>query len=54
MEFLAIIVGGEGPNEWEEEVKIDYADDFMDAAIQAQGYAEEMQGFVYSLELSTQ
>lgn len=53
MEFLAVIVGGEGPNTWEEEVKIEYADDFMDAAHQAQGHAEEMRGFVFSLELSS-
>lgn len=34
MEFLAVIVGGEGPDTWEEEVKIDYANNFMDAALQ--------------------
>ncbi len=53
MEFLAVIVGGEGPDTWEEEVKIDYADNFMDAARQAQGHADEMRGFVFSLETST-
>ncbi len=53
MEFLEIIQGGEGPDEWEEEMKIEYADDFMDAATQAQGHAEEMRGFVFSLELSS-
>ena len=52
MEFLAIIQGGIGPDEWEEELKIEFADDFMDAAVQAQGYAEEMNGFVYSIEMA--
>ena len=50
MEFLAVIVGGVGPDTWEEEVKVDCADDFMDAARQAQGHADEMCGFVFSLE----
>ena len=52
MKFLAVIVGGTGPNTWEKEVEIDYADDFMDAARQAQGHADEMRGFVFSIETS--
>jgi hypothetical protein len=52
MNFLAIIVGGEGPDTWEREREITHAVDFMDAAQQAQAQADELGGFVFSLEQS--
>ncbi len=52
MKYLAIIIGGTGPNTWEREHEIDHADNFMDAAQQAQNQADEMSGHVYSLEQS--
>jgi len=43
--YLAFIIGGEGPDVWDREVKIS-AVDFMDAATQAQGRAEELHGWL--------
>lgn len=50
MNYIAVIHGGEGPDVWDREVEI-YGDDFVDAAKQAQGRAEDMGGWVYSLEV---
>lgn len=51
MKFIAIIVGGIGPDVWDRDVEID-AVDFADAAQQAQGKAEEMGGRVLTMEES--
>ena len=45
----AIIQGGIGPDVWDREVSID-AVDFMDAAKQAQGKAEDLGGHVVELQ----
>lgn len=49
MKFLALIIGGLGPDVWDKEKEIDAAD-FQDAARQAQGIAEDLRGQVFSLE----
>lgn len=49
--YLAIIQGGIGPDVWEREVGIS-AVDFADASKQAIGKAEDLSGYVYSLEQS--
>lgn len=51
MDYLATIVGGTGPDTWEKELNI-VADDIMDAAAQACGQADEMGGYVFSLDSS--
>ena len=48
-DYLALIVGGIGPDVWDKEVNIDAAD-FMDAAEQAQAKADEWGGQVVMLE----
>jgi hypothetical protein len=50
MKFLAMIQGGIGPDAWDREREINSVD-FMDAAQQAQNYAEEHDGHVVSLDL---
>lgn len=47
--YLALIVGGVGPDVWEKEENISAAD-FMDAAGQAQAKADELGGQVVMLE----
>lgn len=49
MKFIAMIVGGVGPDVWDRDVEIDGAD-FADAANLAQGKAEEMGGRVLTME----
>jgi hypothetical protein len=48
-DYLALIVGGIGPDVWDREVNISGAD-FMDAAGQAQAKADEWGGQVVMLE----
>ncbi len=48
-DYLALIVGGEGPDVWDKEESINAAD-FMDAAGQAQAKADEWGGQVVMLE----
>ena len=48
-DFLALIVGGIGPDVWDKEANISAAD-FMDAAGQAQAKADEWGGQVVMLE----
>lgn len=47
--YLALIVGGVGPDVWDKEEDISAAD-FMDAAGQAQAKADELGGQVVMLE----
>lgn len=49
MKYLAFIVGGIGPDVWDKEVAVDGAD-FRDAALLANGQAEEMGGRVLLME----
>lgn len=51
MKYLVLIQGGLGPDVWDQEKDIS-AVDFMDAAKQAVGFAEELHGHVVSLEQS--
>lgn len=51
MMFLAMIQGGLGPDVWDKEVQISAAD-FIDAANQSQGVADELHGQVVSLTQS--
>jgi hypothetical protein len=48
-DYLALIVGGNGPDVWDKEANISAAD-FMDAAGQAQAKADEWGGQVVMLE----
>lgn len=48
-DYTAIYIGGEGPNVWEREVKIDGAEDIVEAAQRAKGWAEEEHGLVVFL-----
>jgi len=48
-DYLALIVGGIGPDVWDKEESINAAD-FMDAAGQAQAKADEWGGQVVMLE----
>ena len=47
--YIVLIHGGIGPNVWDRELEIS-AVDFMDAAQQAQNYADDMDGSVIELE----
>lgn len=49
LDYLALIVGGVGPDVWDREVGISAAD-FMDAAGQAQAQADEWGGQVVMIE----
>lgn len=51
LEFLALIQGGIGPDVWDREVAISAAD-FRDASNQAIAKAEDLGGYVVSLEQS--
>ena len=48
--YLALIQGGIGPDVWDKELQIS-AVDFMDAAKQAHGEAEELGGHVVSVDM---
>lgn len=50
MKWLAILYGGEGPDVWDKEVTLN-ASEFMDAAQQAAAKADELGGYVSSIEL---
>ena len=48
MNYIATIVGGIGPDVWEKDIEL-FADDFLDAANQANNIANEEGGRVQSL-----
>lgn len=51
--YTALIQGGEGPDVWDKDIEIS-AVDFLDAAKQAVGKAEELSGHVVMVEQNAQ